>query len=524
MLGLRARLRDPGFWIDFLVVALLGNFGIIFRTMLVQNRMRMPAGDAFNFINGATELLYGKYPPQEKRPPFFSFLIAILDSFIQDPIDTSHIIIVISGVLGIIFMYFIGRYFGVYRPVMAGFSFLALFDPLLALYGVRPLSQGLFFALLTLTVLLALHIKTSRWYLAAMALSFTALALTRQEGVLISAVVWALLFLKLPWKKVLLVALMSCVFVAPWFVVIARSTGSPFKFPGSEAYVEEFASGERGTKDPRVVLAGIAEISMETWAIAWNSSVLVTPEGEESADNTPDAIAAFLVALLAIIGLGWMTVRRPKDMAIFFAAFALIVVIAAWYRASGKYASPFISTWYICAAAGLTAVSEIVRRLYSGAAFSGRLGAYIATIAIVWPLAPALAISGTSYIVSERGMNWARVQAVRYVRTFEAPVLIPDFTLLSRSYFGKVGEKTEPPHLGIYLINVSEQSVEEQRTYIISKGAQYIIDDGTEGILKLTQYLQERKEITLEKLFVSYLEGDQTGQLIYVYRFSPRWR
>lgn len=519
---MRSMIKRGEFWIDVLLIALLGGFGIVFRTILWQNRMRMPPGDTFNFISGAQALMSGTYPPAEKRPPFFSFLIMLVDFVVQDPLRTAYLIVVASGVAGLILMYFVGRRFGIYRPVMAGFLFLALFDPTLSLYGVRPFSQGLFFALLALVVFLGVYVRDARWYPPAMAASLLAMALTRQEGILVAALIWLLLFFKLPWRKVVLIALLGCVFVLPWLVVVTRSTGSPFKLPGSTGYIEEFATGERGTTDPVAVWRGVVDISRGTWDAAWRSPVLEPPEiGEEEEEKefSSDVIAMFGIGLFAVVGAAWMTVKRPKDMAIFAAAFVPIVVIAAWYRASGKYASPFISTWYVCAAAGVTGAGEILRRFLPKAGPWIRVAAAAGTLFIVGAVATPLALKATGTVTSELGMNWARVQAIRFVARTEQVVLFPERGLMEREYVGVKDNNGYPPYRGVYLDSVSEASVEEQREYAVQSGVELIIDDGSDISQAFIAYLESREEVTLDRYFVSYLEGDEAGQLIRLYRW-----
>lgn len=505
----KARLQGIDLSFDLLFAGLIGVLALYYRWFLWGYRTRMPAGDTFNFLNATEALKMGLYPIAEKRPPLYSALIVIAEFFIHDPIRAAHIVSIICGAGALAVVYFIGRHFKIYRPVLAALLALAVFDPLLSLYGVRALSQSIFFFVLSLAVLLVLKARREWWYLILLAASLVSLPLTRPEGALIALVLWISLFFKLNWRRVVAVAGIACVLLVPWFVVVARSTGSPFKLPGSGEYALEFSSGERGTTDIVQVLRGVGEVSEGTWDRGWVSPAEV-------------GIATFAMGILAVIGLGWLLATKPKDGLIYAVTFGLVALIAAWYRASGKYSSPFSSTWYVCAAAGLTAIGFILQRLIlkNKGVIGGLIGTLLAIILVATTL-PVSANVTTGTVIGDMGLQWAQVEAARYVAQQTGAVLFSDTTLMSLLYLGRVGRSDYPPERGLYLAEILATSAEQQRSALVENHVQYIVDDGAENLQPLIKLLLNRHEITLDRLFTSSVPDDDKDELIRVYRFNP---
>lgn len=517
-------LRVPTFWIDIVLVGLLGSFGILFRSLLARNYMRLEAGDTFNFLYASDSLYSWTYPEMEKRPPLYPFLIALVRFFHEDQLEVAQYVVVVSGVIAIICLYLIGRHFKISRLALFSTLSLAIFDPLLSLYGVRPLSQGVFFAVLTITVLLVLKVTPSWRRITLLGLSLTALALTRQEGIIVAAALWGSLFIRISPKYVFRTLLISILALSPWLTVVTRTTGSPFRFPGSAEYVQEFTDGERGTTDPRVVLAGIAEISRDTWDTAWRSPILSLDAQVRKQDISNASIAAFSMGLLAVLGLFWMLIRHPRDMVVMFGAFALVVLIAAWYRASGKYASPFISTWYLCAAAGLTAVARLVaniRQLAHMQFISAILIYFGAGVLLLGNLAPALAQQSTGYVLAENGNRWAEVKTTRYAQTLNANILIPKFGLMSRSYLGRGGKSAEGLGRAFLPEEIEDLSLSEQVRYLDTYHISYVVEGNEPRFVSLIDYLKIHNRLVHNRLFVSYYNADEDGTIIRVYRLVP---
>lgn len=511
--------------VDIAIAASIFIVAVSFHGFLGMQRSLMPAGDTFNFIDGAQALSVGEYPINEKRPPFYSFLILLARPFESDPVVRAVAIAVVSGAAALAVIYAIGRYFKISRVALASFLVLASFDPLLSLYGVRPLSQGLFFALLALSVFLIVTVKPSRWYLITTGLVLAAMALTRLEGVIIAGVLWGFLFLKIPWKKALVVALAALILVVPWLIVVFRTTGSIFTLPGGGAYIAETKSGKRGTTDPLKVINGVVIISEDSWVNAWTIPKILERVEERGEVSYPVALlshSGWLISILALIGLVWIFIQRPRDTLIYTVAFGLVVIIAAWYRPSGKYASPFISTWYFFAAAGVDAIRVIIGRLLKSSAVDlvtvGGISLYILHLSIV-----PQAVRATGVVLAETGQGHALYQAIKEYSEKDNIVLLSVYSPMSVSCLGHFRHDDGinwRPQKAVY--QDPDKTLQQQREALLSKNVTRIIDDGSPELQQLINYLENLNEVHLLKRYYSFSPKVKEGEIVRVLSFIPQ--
>jgi len=511
-------------WTEVVLLACMAFLALGVHAFLASYREMMPAGDTFNFINASHALRHAKYPVDEKRPPFYSFLIFVSKPFITDDIDRATAISVLGGVGGIVTLYAIGRHLKLPHFALLPFLTTAVFDPYLTLYGIRPLSQGIFFGLLGLSVLLVMRAKEATGSLVFLGFVLTALALTRLEGIPIAILLWVYLFFRLDWKRVLVVALSSLILLLPWLVVVTRTTGSPLKFPGSGAYLEETTSGKRGTSDPLKVMNGVVTIVSDTWALPWKIPVLLLDTNEREGDPYLVSLfthAGWLVGMLGIIGFFWLLVTHPKRMIPVVLAFGLVVLIAAWYRPSLKYASPFLATWYLCAASGAMTIGYILAKLLKskivGTAATALIGVYTAFL-ILTPYA----IHAAGLVTENFGDRYATMQAIKYVAKKEGVVLVPDYHYMARVYLGEVEGAAWEQRNAIYLHDFEEgRSLVEQRSYMIERNVRYVIDSGSERSKALLGYLSGRGELRLNKNFQSFTPKKEAAEMVSIVAFTP---
>jgi len=208
---------------------------LLVRIILLYFRQSLCGGDPFNFLFIAEKLKEFSYPQGAKRLPFYPFLLLLGFPFF-DPVRWGQTISILSSVLLLPVLYGLGRLFKIKKEILLGASLLLAFQSSVLEISLQPLSDSLFAFLFLLSLFLFYRLWTHPQALTpnSQLLFGTILGLTcltRNEGFLLSLILFLFLF----WKKGLKTCLISGIpyfcLVFPWFVRNFIHFGHPFYSP-----------------------------------------------------------------------------------------------------------------------------------------------------------------------------------------------------------------------------------------------------------------------------------------------------
>lgn len=161
---------------------------VIFRVFTI-NLNNSEWGDSYRILRASEYLMQGSYPSDEKRPPFFSFLLTF--NFSQDLIFSSRIwMIVISVLTLVVFKYFLDE---LRINLSENLKFFGLvffaFNPLFMYWSMRIYADTLFLLIVIFSMFLYLKYSNTQKFMFLLPIPFILNLgiLTRFEGYLLIA-------------------------------------------------------------------------------------------------------------------------------------------------------------------------------------------------------------------------------------------------------------------------------------------------------------------------------------------------
>lgn len=181
--------------------------------------------DSVNFALSFTEFNIVKEQPQ---PPGYILYVAIgrlIDLFFNDPQRTMVIISVVSSVLAVVLLYFLGREMLGERAGIFSALFLAV-SPLFWFYGEIALPHTLDTVLVILSVFLLYKVESGqvKFVLPAVVVLASAGGIRQQTLVfLLPLAVYT--FRKIGWRRFLIAAVVGAVICLLWFIPLIKNVG-----------------------------------------------------------------------------------------------------------------------------------------------------------------------------------------------------------------------------------------------------------------------------------------------------------
>ncbi|MEK7556425.1 MAG: hypothetical protein AAB538_00425, partial [Patescibacteria group bacterium] len=317
-------------------------------------RKIMPAGDVFNLQHIADFILRFDYPNRENRLPGFPALLLLTRPFPVDPVQAAVGVSIALSSLMLACLYGIGRTLGIHRvPLFATLS-LSIFDPLLTIGAVRPLSDATFLFFLSLYLFLVIRVlageeaPAKRW-LVFIGLATIAMMFTRFEGVVVAALTLPLLWFKLPWKKVVATIAIPFVTGLLWIPVHLHIHGSL-----AGGYIAAFAdpSGDFGNLStvPSKILIMVKSAG---WGTAWTLPAYeLEQEPNEEALQRLVIQGTWWLSILAILGIPWLLItKRSAALPLLLAAAGYMCILSLWFLYS-RFVVPLVPIFYLTVAAG----------------------------------------------------------------------------------------------------------------------------------------------------------------------------
>ncbi|MBI3255354.1 MAG: hypothetical protein HYZ63_00100 [Candidatus Andersenbacteria bacterium] len=472
--------------LDIALIVVLAILTLATRLPIAAERKIMPAGDAFNFQHIATQIQYGEYPAREKRLPAFPVFILIGRTLGFDPIKTSITISLLASTGTICTLYALGRVFQFNRAALVGGLGLAMFDPLLVVNGIRPLSDALFVFLVSLTYFMtALFLRypakaTSRLQ-HAYSLTLVLLMFTRYEGFLIATLTAPFLFISLPWKQVLRMAILPTIAVLLWIPAYRAIHGSV----GGLSYVTDATAPGGGFGELALLPDNFGRLMNGAgWKRVWTYPQEVF-EKEVSAKTISTLLTSegWWVGVLSILGLVFMLIRgRFAGFSILLAALGYALLLAWWWVYS-RYVAPLSIIFYFGVAGGLAMLTEVaasVTRRFTLTRLTP-LTALIPLLAVPILLSqvPKLHNSTLSQAWESNRHGYATYRALIFAAHQDGLVLYPTKEHANATLY--FGELTQPksqrnPHRGIYLSDWPQDTPSQLFSQLENLQPTYIIE------------------------------------------------
>lgn len=491
--------------IDVVLILVLTIATLAVRIPIAAERKIMPAGDAFNFQHIASYIQYGKYPSKEKRLPVYPAFILVGRSLGFDPIRTSIGISLIASTGTILALYGLGRVFKFNRSALVAFLGIGIFDPLLIVNAIRPLSDGLFvFFVSFIFFLTALFLqypekatKRLRWVYS---IAITMLMFTRYEGFLIAALTAPFLFIKLPWKQVATMALLPIIAILLWIPAYKSIHGS--------------ISGLSYVTDATNPGGGFGELSL----LPENFSRLMNGAGWQRVVSYPEEVFEKVVSLETITTLittsnWWLGVLSIIGLIAIliiggFAGFTVILaglgyaLLLSWWWVYSRYVAPLSILFYFGAAGGMTVLT------YAGKELLQRVNPKLTNLAALIPLIaipimlteiPKLDMSALSRAWESNRKGYTEYEAM--VVTSKEDGLIVYATKEHANatlYFGVASEKksAKNPGKGIYLSDWPTDSPAELYTNLVNYKPRFLLEtDYDKRLPELVTLLRKNSNI-----------------------------
>lgn len=347
-------MKSGAWWLDIILVVALIAAALSIRVPVALERKIMPAGDAFNLQRITDHIARFSYPNKENRLFGYPALILLTRPLPVDPVVAAVAISITLSTLTIVCLYFTGRDFRLHPLPLLTFLGLSLFDPILIVNSIRPLSDAAFIFWLSLLVLLVTRQLTKASPPTTRNLLFigtviTIMIFTRYEGYLVAALVFPTLWIRVPWRKLLIAAAIPFFAVLLWIPLYLSIHGSL-----SGGYIAELSKpGNSFGGAADVPTKFISMLRGAGWGTTWTF-----PAEELKNDPKNEAVIRILtnpgwwISLLAVLGAGWLLIKqRTKALPLFLALTGYITVIV-WWLVYSRFVAPLLPFFYLTAAAG----------------------------------------------------------------------------------------------------------------------------------------------------------------------------
>lgn len=516
---------------DLLIIGMLAILTLATRLPIAAERKIMPAGDAFNFQHIATHIQYGSYPPKEKRLPTYSVFILAGRTLGLDPIKTSIAISLIASTGTIIALYSLGRVFNFNRAGLVGALGLAMFDPLLVINGIRPLSDGLFVCLVATTYFFTAlfmqhpHAATpTRRKIYSVIL--TMLMFTRYEGFLIAGLTAPFLFIKLPFKQVLRMAILPTIAVILWIPAYRAIHGSI----SGLSYVTDATNPGGGFGELTLLPENFGRLMNGAgWKRIWTY-----PEEVFEKEVTSETVGILIknpnwwAGILSAIGLLFLLIRgRFAGFSILLAAVGYALLLSWWWVYS-RYVAPLSILFYFGIAGGISLVTYSTTVLMKK--LKWRTGAALAalvpliSIPIMVDQIPRLHASSLSQAWESNRKGYSLYQALLFAAHQDGVTVYPTKEHANATLF--FGDLTQPkskrnPHKGIYLSDWPTLSAESLYGELTQAKPRYFIEtDFDSRIPHLVTLLKQNQVISQTHVFSNTQWDTLDQEVINVYELT----
>lgn len=509
---IRKRLKLPSIWLDLTLIIVLIAAALFVRTPIALERKIMPAGDVFNLQHIADFMVRFDYPPKENRLPGFPALILLTRPFPVDPVQAAVGISLALSSLMLACLYGIGQTLGIHRlPLFAVLS-LSVFDPLLTIGAVRPLSDATFLFFLSLYLFLVTRVMVSsetpgRRSLLLIGVATAAMFFTRFEGVAVAALTLPLLWLKLPWRKVL--TAISIPFIAGllWIPVHIHIHGSL-----TSGYLAAFSdpSGDFGN-----IHAVPSKISIMLKSAGWGNiwtlpAYEIDQEPKDEAISRLTAQGTWWMGLLAIIGMPWLLItKRTAALPLLAAAAGYMSILSLWFLYS-RFVVPLVPIFYLTAAAGgsflIHTSPKKLRNLFI-------LATSVFLIWVLWTEAPPYHHQALGRAWESNGHGYAHFLSVRETAKLHEPTAYwTEAHAYATLYFKENG---------FYLNRHPDASPEELYELLRDHRMKNLINVGEdERLSALRELLRARGNITATTTHRSFYVADKSFETVDVDHLS----
>lgn len=405
-----------------------------------------PPGDTFNFINIARGLPEGIYPPNERRLPFFPFLV-LLARTVFGWEYAGLVIATGASLAGLAAIYALGRTLGLTKTALVALLLAFQAHPQI-LTATRGYADTTVFALLPATLLALFRART--WKGAMLVGGLTgAMSLTRYEGLAAALVLLPLWFLfprSLPRRLPAIAALVFMLSLVPYLLLSAANNRPAF----GVGYIAE-AEGGSGYGSGNVREFWESELAI--WRRnglfgAWEIPRAIAREIAEDPLATPRILTARLVepgeplALLAFLGsIALLFSRRWRFLLFATAATAAAAVPPAWFNPLPRYDIVVLPLLALLAASGVSSVQRLLERGTQPSGLSGRAvrwlaGGVFVTVAVgIWMIAYAGETRNRQQ--KHNGRDYAYYQAIHAARTLPGKIGFDRDPDIARLYFGE---------------------------------------------------------------------------------------
>lgn len=405
-----------------------------------------PFGDVFNFVRIAQELSSGSYPVDEKRLPFYPFLILVVHTaapWLRWETVAIGLAIVMS-LAALALLYALGRTVGLRKvSSLIGPLFLASYPPFLA-YSIRGYADTTLVALFLGTLLAFFRAQRPRG-VALFGALLGMLALTRYEGVAAGAVLGVLALVR--WRRALwkiAPAAIACVVVLLPYVLIARHAGRSLL---PTAYITEAKEeGVYGTASVGDFLDRHYHLWRRLGAFeAWRTPVALLETARADLYGLPRDITDRLreprsaAALLAIPGVVWFILsRRGKFLLALILPFCAVAAVVAWYAPYVRYHAFVFPLVALSAGAGIEAGAAIVRRATVGP-WGGAVRRGLGAVVLLWAVSVWLLwFTGETRenLRKSRFRERAQYEAVQAAQYLPGVIAFEERHGITEAYFG----------------------------------------------------------------------------------------
>lgn len=347
--------------LDIFLLLVLVVASLAVRLPIVQERKIMPAGDAFNFQHITSQILHFNYPIKEKRLPVYSIFLIPGRIIGADPIRTSITMSLLAGCGILVGLYLLGRQLQIDRKALLLMLSLAIFDPLLTINAIRPLSDSTFVCLVIFTILLTTKIvmdpstHTRKFFFLTGGV-MTFMMFTRYEGFILAALLSLYILWRLrlnSWQVFLIPVVVSIAWIPAYIHIHGSLTGL--------GYIEDAQSSEGGFGEWQHIPENIDKMVSGTgWSSAW--AIPADELTQEPIEESPIRVLsspAWWLGVLSIIGLLWIFVRNGTGGLPLVTAIVGYTLLLAWWWVYSRYVAPLSAIFYLGAAAGLSALFSI---------------------------------------------------------------------------------------------------------------------------------------------------------------------
>lgn len=406
--------------LDLTLMIVLIAAALAVRTPIALERKIMPAGDVFNLQHIADFIVRFDYPPKENRLPGFPAVILLTRPFPVDPVQAAVGISLALSSLMLACLYGIGRTLGLHRVPLFAVLSLSVFDPLLTIGAVRPLSDATFLFFLSLYLFLVTRVLASsetprRRSLLLVGLATAAMFFTRFEGVTVAAFTLPLLWLKLPWKKVLMAVAIPLTAGLLWIPIHISIHGSL-----TGGYVAAFSDPSGDFGNIHAVPSKIfIMVKSAGWGNAWTLPAYeIDQEPKDEAIRRLTTQGTWWIGLLAIIGIPWLLItKRTAALPLLLAATGYMSILSLWFLYS-RFVVPLVPIFYLTAAAGGSLLLHTVSQHKKGL---GLLAISIFFGWILWTEAPHYHHQALGRAWESNGHGYAHFLSVRETAKLNEP-------------------------------------------------------------------------------------------------------